>query len=145
MMRATHMLVTLGIILGGAACGGVATSATEGRTVGPVPGRSNLINVEEMRRRGQFGDLYGLILDLRPLWLRSRGPDTFLGLPGQVQVHVNGNRLGGVDALRTLEVFGVASVEWVAPIDASARFGPNYSHGLLIVSTGPIQNGETRR
>lgn len=135
-MRTAPILIALAMASSGTGCGGVATSAvTQARVAGPVLGRSNLISMDEIGQRGHFGDLYDLIHDLRPRWLQSRGPDTFLGRQGEVQVHVDGHRLGGVGVLRTLAAAEVASIEWLGPSDAAARFGPNYSHGTIIIST----------
>jgi hypothetical protein len=40
-----------------------------------------------------------------------------------------------VEALRNLSAHGVTSIQWMAPIDAAARFGLDHSHGVIIVST----------
>jgi hypothetical protein len=100
--------------------------------------RSYLITFEEMRERGQFSSLYDLVQEMRPRWLRTQGPDSLIGRGGQVQVHMDGNRLGGVDALRRLSAHGVTRIQWMAPIDAAARFGLDHSHGVIIVSTSPV-------
>jgi hypothetical protein len=31
----------------------------------------------------------------------------------------------------------VTSIDWLAPIDAAARYGLNHSHGAIIISTTP--------
>lgn len=137
-MRVTRTLLTLVILLTAAACGGAAIAGTEAETPGRARTRSTRITFEEMQQRGQHSNLYILIQDLRPRWLRSQGPDTFLGQQGQVQVHMDGNRMGVVDVLRRLSAYGVTSIEWVPPIDAAARYGINHSHGAIIISTRPI-------
>lgn len=137
MTRAIRGLVAVAIVLAGAACGGPATSA--GPDAGPRPrSRADMITAEEIRERGQYSNLYDLVEVLRPRWLRSQGPDTMLGQQGQVQVHVDGNRMGSVDALRSLAVGGVTSLQFVRPIDAAARFGLDHSHGAILVSTRPV-------
>lgn len=137
MARATRRLLSIGILLMGTGCSGATSPGAEGATAGPRP-RANQITFEEMQRRGQHSNLYVLVQDLRPRWLRSQGPDRFIGPQGQVQVHMDGNRLGGVDVLRRLSAYGVTSIEWVAPIDAGARFGLNHGHGAIVVSTAVI-------
>ena len=134
MKRATRTLVTLALLLFAAGC----TPSMDPAAAGRARTRSTLISFEEMRERGQFSSLYDLIQEMRPRWLRSQGPDTFLGAGGQVQVHMDGNRLGGVDALRALSAHGVTSIQWMGPIDAAARFGLDHSHGAIIVSTAPV-------
>ena len=130
-MRASRGLLTLTILLIGAACA-AASSSEDNRY------RSTLITWEEMQRRGQHSSLYTLIQELRPRWLRSLGPDTFLGQQGQVQVRMDGNPMGGVEALRRLSAYGVTSIQWVPPIDAAALYGLNHSHGAIVISTAPI-------
>ena len=104
---------------------------------GTVRGPSDLITYEEIRSRGQYSDLLELVQELRPRWVRSQGPDTFLGQPGEVQVHMDGNHLGGVRVLQQLAAVGVTSIRWLSPIDAAARYGLNHSHGAIIISTAP--------
>ena len=106
---------------------------------GSVRGPSDLITFEEMRSRGSYSNLMELVQELRPRWIRSQGPDTFLGTPGEPQVHMDGNHLGGVGVLRQLAAVGVTSIRWLAPIDASARYGLNHSHGAIVISTSPVR------
>ena len=134
MFRATRILITLALLALGLGCSQSVDPAAAGR----ARTRSTLITFEEMQQRGQFSNLYDLIQELRPRWLRAQGPDTFMGQGGQVQVHMDGNRLGGVEALRGLGAHGVTSIEWMPPIDAAARFGLDHGHGAIIVSTAPV-------
>ena len=137
-MRATRTLLTLTFLLIGAACGGAVSSARTDAADGRPRTRTNVITLEEIQQRGQYTNLYDLVQVLRPRWIRSQGPDTMIGRDGQVQVHMDGNRLGSVDVLRRLSPHGVTSIEWIAPIDAAGRFGLDHSHGAVIVSTRPI-------
>ena len=134
MFRATRILITIALLAQGLACGQSVDPAAAGR----ARTRSSLITFEEMVQRGQFSNLYDLVQELRPRWLRSQGPDTFMGPGGQVQVHMDGTRLGSIEALRGLGAHGVTSIEWMAPIDAAARFGLDHGHGVIIVSTSPV-------
>jgi len=137
MIRATRGLLALGLALVMAGCGGAAASggAEEG-AAGRGRTRTDLITQEEIRQRGQYSNLYELVQTMRPRWLRTQGPDSFSS-PGQVQVHVDGNRLGGVEALRSLSPSGVTSLRWLNPIDAAARYGLDHGHGAILVSTAP--------
>lgn len=132
-MPSIRGLITLAILLAATGCGM--------RSGGDLPpgSRSDLIGFEELQQRGQYSNLYDLIDILRPRWLRAQGgPDTFTTREGQVQVHVDGNWLGGVAALRGISVPGVTSIQWLAPLDASARYGLDHSHGAIVVSTRPV-------
>jgi hypothetical protein len=142
MMRATRGLLALAILLLGAACaGGAATAGSasnaETGSAGRARTRSDLITLEEIQQRGQFSNLYELVQTLRPRWLRTQGPDSFSS-PGEVQVHMDGNRLGSINALKGLSPSGVTSLQWLNPIDAAARYGLDHGHGAIIVSTRPV-------
>ena len=132
-MRAIRALLTGAILVAGAACGGTATQGD-----GTPRSRTDLITNEELEERGTYSSLYDVIEVLRPRWLRAQGPDTFMGRPGEVQVHIDGNWLGSVQTLRSLSPAGVTSIRWLAPIDASARFGLDHSHGAIVISTAPV-------
>lgn len=133
MKRAIRGLLAAVVLLTGAACTASAgAGAAGGRT------RSNVLTLEEIQQRGQYSNLYDLIQTLRPRWLRSQGPDTLIGQQGAVQVVMDGNRMGSVQGLRNMAVSGVTTIEWVAPIDASARYGLDHSHGAIVISTRPV-------
>ena len=137
MRRATRGLLILALALSGGACSVLSGGHGSGRFTRTGSG-TEPITSEEIRQRGPFANLYDLVQVLRPRWLRSQGPDTFVGQPGQVQVHMDGNHLGSVDVLRRLSAHGVTWVEWLPPIDAGARFGLDHSHGAIIISTRPV-------
>ena len=101
----------------------------------PAP-RTDLITAEELRG-GQFRNAYEAIRSLRARWLQSRGTDTFLGKPGEVQVHLDDVRLGGINSLREIPVIDVAYMQFFDPASASARWGLDHSHGAIYVSTRP--------
>ena len=133
MSRVSRRCLSLAILLLATACGGADTPAS----YDPVTGaryRAGFgpITFGGIREYGQFSNLYDLVQNLRPRWGRSQGPDRLIGQQGQVQVHMDGNRLGGVSVLRQLAVHGVTSISWVAPIDASARYRLDHSHGAII-------------
>ena len=109
MMRATHGLLGLAIVLT-AACGSANSASTGTAAAGRAETQSGRISFEEIQQRGQYSNLYDVVEHLRPRWLRSQGPDTFMGEQGQVQVHMNGNLLGSVDVLRRMSPVGVTSL-----------------------------------
>jgi hypothetical protein len=134
MVRSLRGVLTLALVMIAASCATNSTSGSGPESRGRT--RANLLTYDEIRQRGQYTNLYDLVQDLRPRWLRSQGPDTLLGQQGQVQVHMDGNLLGGVEILRRISPNGVTSIEFMSPIDASARYGLDHSHGAIIVSTG---------
>lgn len=95
---------------------------------------AELITAEEIGSR-QWTDVYDVILTLRRNWLHDRGPDTINGQVGEVQVHLDEMRLGGVGALRGMPVMNVTSIRYYRPNAAAARWGMGYDHGAIVVST----------
>ena len=135
MMRASRRILIIVVLMLEVAC---RSAGMDPAAVARSRTRTTLISYEEITERGHYSNLYVLIQELRPRWLRAQGPDTFIGVPGQVQVHMDGNRLGGVHVLRSLAPVGVTSIRWLPPIDAAARYGLNNSHGAIVISTGLI-------
>ena len=76
-----------------------------------------------------------LLRHRRERWLQPRGPDTIIGKPGEVQVHLDDVHLGGVDTLREIPVIEIAYIQFFDPATASARWGLDHSHGAIYVST----------
>lgn len=107
--------------------------ATEGER--PRTARSSeLITAEEIGGR-QWTDVYEVIVTLRGNWLHDRGPDTINGEVGEVRVHLDELRMGGVSALRGMPVMNVTSIRYYRPNAAAARWGMGYDHGAIVVST----------
>ena len=133
MTRATRGMLILTTLLLGGAC-----NSTRSPGESSVSNRANLIAFEEIQQRGPFSNLYDMVRNLRPRWVQAQGPDTFMGGQGEVQVHMDGNRLGSVESLKRMSPSGVTRIEWVAPIDAAARFGLDNGHGAILISTSPV-------
>jgi hypothetical protein len=106
---------------------GPADSAT------PLSGGSDLITRADIDR-GQWRNVYELVRNLRPRWIRTRGVTHLPGQAGGVQVYVDGTRLGGVDLLRDLPTAAIQNLTWVDPISAAGRWGPNHGDGVIEVS-----------
>jgi len=75
-----------------------------------------------------------MIAALRGNWLQERGPDSF-ALTSEIQVLVDGMRLGGVDMLRSHPVGSVVRAQYYDPIAAAARFGLMYNKGAIELFT----------
>lgn len=115
-----------------AACrsgGGRSGASTSG-------GRSDVITALEIGRTN-YSNLYDVVQALRSRWLLTRGPTTILGPQGEVQVHLDDVRLGGVQSLRNLSPVGVAYIQWFDPTTAAQRWGLGYGQGAIYVSTRP--------
>lgn len=116
----------------------VGSACSSRRLPGGATSQSDMISLAEIEQRGPFSNMYDLVQILRPRWLRSQGPDTFMAGQGQVQVHIDGNWVGSVQSMRSLAAHGVTSVQWLSPVDAAARYGLDHGHGAIVVSTAPV-------
>jgi hypothetical protein len=95
-----------------------------------------MITVEEIQRSGAM-NAYEAVERLRPFWLRSRNATSSRGVPASILVYLNGNRLGGIDMLRRLEVIPVTSIRYMDA--AAAKSLPGLAslrvEGAIMVST----------
>lgn len=113
---------------------GACVSGHAGEDPDRAPGTSDVITRAEIER-GQWSNAYDLVRTLRPRWVQSRGPDS-LEDPGQVQVYVDGTRLGDVQLLRTLPTHAMARLEWIDPVSAAGRWGLDHAHGVIYITYG---------
>jgi len=115
----------------------MACRSSAGRSAASQPvARADVITALEISRTN-YSNLYDVVQALRTRWLLSRGPDTILGKQGEVQVHLDDVRLGGVQSLRNLSPVGVAYIQWFDPTSAAQRWGLGYGQGAIYVSTRP--------
>jgi hypothetical protein len=96
--------------------------------------RSDVITPEEIER-AQWANAYDLVNDLRPHWLRPRGATTLSNQPQEVQVVMDGVKLGGVSALRGLAVNGFDFLQYYDPITAASRWGLGFGQGAIYITT----------
>src|SRR5206468_4129905 len=110
-----------------AGCGGGAGSQAGHE---PVPVRStDVVTQEELGRVATASTLYEALHALRPGWFR-RNPTTLRPqTEGDVVVYVDQSRLGGPEALRTLQVNAAVAIRHYSASEAEARFGPGELHG----------------
>ena len=125
-------ILLLALLIAAGACMGRAGPENTPRS------QSAAITLAEIEQRGPFTSLYQMVQILRPRWLRSQGPDSFLGAQGQVQVHFDGNWIGSVQNMRGLAAHGVTSLHWLDPVEAAARYGLDHGHGAIVISTAPV-------
>jgi hypothetical protein len=120
--------------LAGLALGVVVSGCAHGSARGAERAQANVITRAEMERN-EYASLYEVVQALRGGWLRSRGPNTILGRPTEVQVMVDDMRLGGVGTLRSLTRDNVVAIAFVDPVAAAERWGGKYAQGTIVVTT----------
>ncbi|GBD32713.1 hypothetical protein HRbin33_01687 [bacterium HR33] len=81
----------------------------------------------------QQGSLLEIIQRLRPAWLRTRG-QPFLRNQGVV-VYLDGFRIGGADALRTISSQEVSEVRYLDASEATVRYGTGHPAGAIEVKS----------
>jgi hypothetical protein len=123
-------------LLAGAGCasGSAGSSAAPDDRPRATRTRSDLITREEIERTSHQ-NAYDLVAGLRPRWLRAHGPDSVVGETVEVQVRLDDARVGGPTALRGIAVRDIASIQFVGPVDAAARWGPTHANGAILVTT----------
>lgn len=117
-----------------AAC---ASGAADGT---PRVSSRSAITQEEIGSRASL-DLYTLVQQLRPNWLRSRGQATPTGGVRTVAVAIDGTlQPGGLEILRTLRGNQVTSIRFLSGQDATTRYGLDVEAGVIEVRTGTTRN-----
>src|SRR5512146_2853320 len=92
--------------------------ATAGTTGGE---RSDLITSEQLQTR-HFLNAYEAVQALHANWLSGRGVSS-ASMPEQVVVYEDLTRVGGVDALRSISILSVKSIQHFDGNEATARWG----------------------
>jgi hypothetical protein len=81
-----------------------------------------------------LADAFAVVQSLRPQWLRTPGANSF-GASDQVQVYLDGNRMGGIDQLRQIATRSIMSMQYLTGLEAAQRWGLNHGAGAIVVST----------
>jgi len=94
----------------------------------------NVITAPELSRSGAT-NAYDAIHRLRPEMLRSReaGALSYFAIRRPV-VAVDNTLVGGVDALRAMDIDHVAKIESISPWQAAKRYGSTFDDGVLLVT-----------
>ena len=84
--------------------------------------------------QGNYTTVYDAVEARRSMWLRPRGPDSFVQ-PSVVWVYIDGVRAGEVDLLRRLQPHLVNTVRFYDGTEATSRWGVDNGAGVIHVST----------
>ena len=121
------LFLCLCLTLGGAAC------ATGGSGGDDGPRRNaNRITADELAEFGTYNALEA-IRRLRPRWLQPRG-STAGGANLPVAI-LDGARLGDPQALSTVNVADIESMQFLNASDATMRYGTNFPGGAIEVKS----------
>jgi hypothetical protein len=116
-----------------------ACASSGGETTPRVSSRS-AITQEEIGSRASL-DLYTLVQQLRPNWLRARGQATPAGGVRTVAVSIDGTlQPGGLEILRTLRGSQVTVIRFLSGQDATTRYGLDVEAGVIEVRTGTARD-----
>ena len=102
---------------------------------GPVSanGTRNTLSPEELRR-ALGSNAFEIVQQLRPLFLRTRGPG-----PGP-NVFVDNQRRGGVDQLRLIPAWEIAEIRYFDSRAATLLFGGAHSGGIIQILTPAMRS-----
>lgn len=113
-------------------------------------GDQEIISQEEVDA-ASASNVFELVQRLHPEWLRERGQQSFSegdkvqgglnegtsvtpGLP-TILVYQDNARMGGVEALRTIPIADVGTVQFLNAAQATYRFGIGHAHGVILITT----------
>ncbi len=127
-IAAIALLVTIG------AC------ASSGATSGSTAHLPDRVTAAEISAIGATS-AYDLVRQLRPRWLQANNTGSLSGgLTQQVTlVYLDGHKLGGLDALRTLGASGIQSMQYLDAVRAATILndaGSDPIAGAILIVTG---------
>ncbi len=107
---------------------------------GGARSQGDVITAEEIEQ-SNAQDAYEVVRQLRPRWLRGRGPQTFTDDPmntttaGYPRMMVDDLPPRELEALRDIRIVEIAEIRYINPRDATLRYGTGYSGGIIRVIT----------
>lgn len=132
MHRGTRNLVLSLILVATGACASAGTQSSSGS--------SDKLSKAQILE-SQTSSAYDAVSRLRPNWLRPAGM-TISGMNSggapSVLVYVDGQRMGGVDVLRTITTAQVMSMEFLSPTRAAtvlSDMSSNATSAVIVVNT----------
>lgn len=110
-----------------------SSACVMGGTVTPPSRASSVIGHDEIEV-STAANAYELVYQLRPNWLRGRGPQNLRGMsPALPVVYVAHVRQGSVEVLRGLATTTLLELRYVDATTATTRYGEGHSGGVIEV------------
>jgi hypothetical protein len=95
----------------------------------------NLITADEITRSNASNALEA-VERLRPAFLTTRGSVSIQDpTPPTPIVYLDGIRYGVASQLSTISAMGIATIQYLPPIEAGMRFGLGHEGGAILIST----------
>lgn len=97
----------------------------------------SVLTLEEIQASHTNGSsAYDLIAQLRPEFLRSRGPSSLRDItPVTAVVYVDDMKYGETSSLRTVSAAQVRYIQYLSAVDATTRFGTDHFGGAILITT----------
>ena len=131
--------VSATLVVGFSACASSGSSASGASTVNESsPDRITSVEIEKTQGAS---NAYDLVRRLRPRWLQTSGTGSIGGgrIQGQsILVYLDGNRLGTIEALKTLSASGIKTMQYYDATRAATvlrEIGSDPIAGAIVVST----------
>jgi hypothetical protein len=98
-------------------------------------GSSSVLTAEEMDQ-DLVTTAFDAVQRYRPQWLRPRSSPTMANPePASPTVYVDGVRMNAITDLQLVQAEEVRQMEYLAPTDATNRFGTDHTGGAILVTT----------
>jgi hypothetical protein len=108
--------------------------ATGGTGSAAGPSSSRDILVIEAHHLDNHTDALSLLSAIRPQWLSTRGSSSIHN-PEQVQVFIDDIAIGGIAALRQINLRTVQSIQYYGASAATQRWGTGHAAGAIVLRT----------
>ena len=107
----------------------------------------NVITRDDMLQ-GNYSSAYDAVAALRSMWLRARGAGSQTDR-STVWVYIDNVRIGGTEALQTIQPRLVNTLRYYDGPSATSRWGVDHAAGVIFVSTfkegAPAEHADTTR
>ena len=98
-----------------------------------TPYDRSVLTLEEIQSSSASNG-FDLVRELRPSWLRVRGPKS-IGQVTEVSVFLDGMRMGGPDTLSDIRTATIKEMRYLTAREAQTRYGMDNTSGAIVVRT----------
>jgi len=109
----------------------IVAACASGRA-GSAPADLNMLSGTQI---AHFENALQAVRTMRSQWLHGRAPGDLDTAGGDVRVLRDGIEVGGVDALQSMPIEGIAYIRFYNGIQASQRWGLGHANGVIFVAS----------